>query len=314
MSQDSGSPSSEQDADLLLASPGSDASMNEDTIDKHCLVSDSFNFDNADLTLRAVEDAHHMQFRVHRLLLIDLEGGFKDIILVWEHYERDSAPFVKIPLSPTTLDMLLRFIYPVANPQVDSLSQWHECYSAAQRFNVQTALVALRAQFDALIEGAPLRALVVATNFGLDKETDKAAHHCLDIDLMTNVDRIAEFGDMPSMRLVPLFKMQNARDAIVRDWAANLKPIASDCTSCQRVHWSASYINMLRAEAENKDRISMHELLRFSLIAKALSHHPTDRCSQCPAPTEPEADHWCSQLIASLVSKVEKLSALAFGL
>ncbi|KZP00702.1 hypothetical protein CALVIDRAFT_552438 [Calocera viscosa TUFC12733] len=312
MSDDSASyTSSHRDDNILMDSPGTEDSdlLGDGEVEP---VSSTFNFNISDLTLRAVEGTEILLFNVHRVLLAELDGGFKDIILAQDKLEGDLAAFVDIQLSPTIVDILLRFIYPMSSPTVLSLTQWQECYAAAEMYKVPNALRGLRSQFDSFIEGDPLRAFAIAARFNLDKELEKTARQSLGDDLMAKLGLVKEFESMTASRLIQLIQMHMARDAVVRNWAAALTPLAPKCPGCQKVHWTEVYINLLRAEIGKNSRIAMEELFRMSLVIDAVMQRGTERCSKCPDVPggQRKIDEWSYRLISSLTGEIEKLSAL----
>ncbi|KZT56009.1 hypothetical protein CALCODRAFT_518404 [Calocera cornea HHB12733] len=306
MSDDSASfATSHNDDELLQDSPATD---NSDMLLAEPR-SPIFNFATSTLTLRAIDGQDIMLFHVHRVLLIDLDGGFKDIVLAADECEGDLSLWVDVPLSPTIVDILLHFAYSMPTPIIPSLFQWQDCYAAAKLFRVRNALNGLQAHFNAFINGDPLRAYAVATRFNLGKERDLAARQSLNVDLLSNLEQLKEFESMPSPRLIELLQMHMKRDAVVRDWAAQLSPTAPKCTTCSKAHWTEMYIVLLRAEVAKNIQISMEELFRMSLIVDAITQTGLERCVECnPAGEDKKINDGFNRYFSSLTKRIEELS------
>ncbi|EJU00897.1 hypothetical protein DACRYDRAFT_22757 [Dacryopinax primogenitus] len=278
------------------------------------LVSSTFNFDSSDLTLRAEEDGHRVLFRIHRVMLVELEGGFKDLILAYDTLECGRVSVIPIPVNPIVVNFLLQCIYPMPDPKVQSLNLWHECYVAAKLYGVRAAVTSLRAQFDAFIHPAPLRAFAIAASVNLDDELDSAARQTFGVDRMSNSGQIEEFRHMPSSYLIALLHLHAARDRLVRDWAAQLVPIIPRCAECQNVHWTENWITLLRAELATNIRIPLEELFRIDLISVACFQTVSTPCSSCPVPPNGEdINVWADQLITSLNNELNSMSIVQFN-
>ncbi|KAF9517599.1 hypothetical protein BS47DRAFT_1359402 [Hydnum rufescens UP504] len=86
-------------------------------------------------------------------------------------------PVIQMDDDPTSLNFVLRSIYPVERPVISSITHAQELFEVAQKFDVDCALQLLRASLTQLVvvESDPLRAWAIAVRYGLKEAEDAAS-------------------------------------------------------------------------------------------------------------------------------------------
>jgi len=146
-----------------------------------------FGSPDADITLRS-DDARPTDFRVHRCILRAGSPFFRTMFSLPQP-ECDSderSPVLDVAESATVLDPLLRFLYPVPDPEVPTLDMLVLVMVAASKYDMAAVMDRLRVLLvsPAFLETAPVRVFAIASRFDLEEEAKLASKHTLRVQVL----------------------------------------------------------------------------------------------------------------------------------
>lgn len=133
-----------------------------------------FNKPSADLILRTVD---HIDFRVRRAILLEASSFFEDMFSlpsasgeIQENegrvdlkYKESVVPVVPVAETSRTLENLLRFCYPVANPKLRSAIEVCTTLEAARKYLMDQVMEDIREQFASCAEREPFVLYALST-------------------------------------------------------------------------------------------------------------------------------------------------------
>ncbi|OBZ70346.1 hypothetical protein A0H81_09769 [Grifola frondosa] len=154
-----------------------------------------FDFDDADVLLRA--DSPHADlsqnapdadiFRVHRCILSTASPFFRTMFSLPQPVAScPDIPVIAVTESGATLEALLRFIYPVADPPIETLDQLSLVLNAARKYELDFVVEALRKLLVSprYLRAWPLRVYAIATRHDLEEEARIASTATLAINIL----------------------------------------------------------------------------------------------------------------------------------
>ncbi|KAI9508150.1 hypothetical protein F5148DRAFT_1275908 [Russula earlei] len=152
-----------------------------------------FNAPDADIILRS-DDARPVDFRVHRCILLAGSPFFQTMFSLPQPKctADDRIPALDLAEPSAVLDPLLRFLYPVPDPEVTTLDALYDMAGVVDRLRV--LLVS-----PAFLETAPVRVFAIASRFDLEEEAKIASKHTLrvrvlDVPLCDDLRHISAFS------------------------------------------------------------------------------------------------------------------------
>ena len=171
---------------ISAGSSSTPSTLKKDPDDEQVVVFASSPFGNpdADVILRTSDV---VAFRVFKIVLALASPFFKDMFSLPQHMaleDRGGIPIVSIPEDSGTIDLLLRFCYPVTSPRLaeKEVSVIGNVLAAALKYDVRVAIEsageALSTRAQASRKDA-LAAYAVACHFRLEEQTRIAARACL---------------------------------------------------------------------------------------------------------------------------------------
>ncbi|KAI0371628.1 hypothetical protein BV20DRAFT_186800 [Pilatotrama ljubarskyi] len=146
-----------------------------------------FNFCDGDFILRSdcpyddklMCSSKSVDFRVHRCILSAASPVFEGMFSLPQPATEGDAviPVIPFPETSVVLETILRFIYPVADPVIDTLDQLALALEAARKYDFGAVVDALRKRLVALdfLETSPLRVYGIATRYDLFEEVEVAS-------------------------------------------------------------------------------------------------------------------------------------------
>lgn len=149
----------------------------------------SFDYPDADLVLRS-SSPNPDDFYVHRCILSTASPFFKEMFTLPQPPSEDGKPLptpvLDVAEDAETLDKLLRFVYPMTNPPVDSLDELVLILAAACKYDMPAVVESLRRNLiePRFITEAPLRVYAIATRFDLEEEAKVASKYSLAINIL----------------------------------------------------------------------------------------------------------------------------------
>ncbi|KZT21594.1 hypothetical protein NEOLEDRAFT_1139214 [Neolentinus lepideus HHB14362 ss-1] len=148
-----------------------------------------FNHESADVILRSTDN---VDFRVHKGILAIASPFFSDMFALGKGVDEEaktgseevSDGLQVIPMmaeDSEVLDKLLRFCYPVAQPELQTLGELKPVMTAAVKYQVERVVDCLRSLLvsSKFVNEEPLRVFAIARQHSLDKETATVAPYVL---------------------------------------------------------------------------------------------------------------------------------------
>ena len=142
-------------------------------------MNDEFNVPGGDIILRA-HGPPNRDFQVHKLILSLASPIFRDMFNVPEprpesDVRSEAVIVVDVIDPPRALELVLKLIYPLLPPSVDSLDLLIESLVITDKYNIEGARARLRQQLPNFVNEAPLRVYAIASRFGFDEEAEAAS-------------------------------------------------------------------------------------------------------------------------------------------
>ncbi|EED78396.1 predicted protein [Postia placenta Mad-698-R] len=140
-----------------------------------------FNRLSADVILRSSD---RVNFRVWKNILAEASPFFHDLFSLpqpvtaasgKQQDEDDSVSVVPMTEDSVVLDKLLRFCYPIRDPEFASLDELRPVIDAAKKYLMDEALQLLRTRLLAFASVSPISTYAVAIRYGLEEEARHAA-------------------------------------------------------------------------------------------------------------------------------------------
>ncbi|TFK92868.1 hypothetical protein K466DRAFT_581549 [Polyporus arcularius HHB13444] len=232
------------------------------------------------------EDGSSINFLVHRCVLSTASPFFEAMLsLPQPNAERNSdIPVIPMAEDGSVVETILRHIYPLPNPPVETLDELAQMLEVARKYDFTSVSNHLRqtlvaAQF---LEACPLRVYAIASRYDLDEEAKVAskATLCAGLDKMPLHDDLKSMSGFAYHRLLQLHK-RRARDAVA------LLELPDDvrCMSCngrrdtvnQPPRWWAHYKEA--AKEELLARPTSDTICSLSFIQRAALASGCERCA-----------------------------------
>lgn len=146
-----------------------------------------FDAPDADVILRS-DEARPVDFRVHRCILRAGSPFFQTMFSLPqpECTADDNVPVLDVAEPSAILHPLLRFLYPVPDPEVPTLDALVPLMCAAAKYDMTSVMDRLRALLvsSAFLETAPVRVFAISSRFDLEEEAKIASKHTLRVRLI----------------------------------------------------------------------------------------------------------------------------------
>ncbi|KAH9983211.1 hypothetical protein BJV74DRAFT_48095 [Russula compacta] len=146
-----------------------------------------FNTPDADVILRS-DDARPIDFRVHRCILLAGSPFFQTMFSLPQPKceSEDRVHVLEVAESFAILDPLLRFLYPVPDPNVPTLDALVPLMCAAAKYDMIAIMNRLRVLLvsQAFLETSPVRVFAIASRFDLEEEAKLASKHTLRVRVL----------------------------------------------------------------------------------------------------------------------------------
>ena len=141
----------------------------------------SFNAEDADLILRSADST---EFRVHRCILSIASPVFRDMFALPQPH--DPIPHVDLPETAATLNVLLRYIYPIPSPKIEDFIALSNLLVSAEKYGAEGVISRLRAILvsSRFLDFDPLRVYAIACRWSFFEEAKLASAHIVYVDLV----------------------------------------------------------------------------------------------------------------------------------
>ncbi|KDQ59607.1 hypothetical protein JAAARDRAFT_175055 [Jaapia argillacea MUCL 33604] len=148
-----------------------------------------FNYVSGDLILQSCDNVH---FWVHKAILVLVSPFFQDMLALGPSRVETEAPSIVLLVEKfedeQTVEALLRFFYPMANPTFENLDDLLPVLKAAEKYLMEDATRSLgRIMAEKFAPREPLRVFTIAVAHGLEKEAKVAATHTLRVNFPISI-------------------------------------------------------------------------------------------------------------------------------
>ncbi|KAF9785099.1 hypothetical protein BJ322DRAFT_1006279 [Thelephora terrestris] len=186
----------------------------------------SFDAGDADLILHS---ADCKEFRVHRCILSIASPVFRDMLTFPQpHESTHQPPHVDLPETTATLDILLRYIYPIPSPKIEDFDTLSNVLISAEKYQAEGVISRLRTILVSphFLDLEPLRVYAIACRWSFLEEAKFASTHTAYIDLVKQGEGCME--DMKYMSGLDFHRLlvlqQARRDTVQRVVTEQLAP------------------------------------------------------------------------------------------
>lgn len=146
-----------------------------------------FDAPDADLILISSD---HAEFRVHKCILAAASPFFQAMFTLPQK-ATDTSQDVPIPVVAVselgeTFDAVLRFVYPVDDPELHTLDEVSPVLAAASKYDFYSVLSTLRRILVAphFLQSSPTRVYAIASRYDLEAEAQLASRYTLNINIL----------------------------------------------------------------------------------------------------------------------------------
>ncbi|KZW04290.1 hypothetical protein EXIGLDRAFT_663792 [Exidia glandulosa HHB12029] len=219
------------------------------------VVAHDFASPDADLVLRCT-DPERVDFFVFKRILVEGSSVFRDMLNVPTPSSEVSSkrssvvagataplPVVELPESADVVDRLLRLLYPMKKPTIDSLDVLVHIIKVADKYQLEGPMFILREALlsEKFLTEAPVRVYAVACIYSWEHEAKVASRACLAGDIL-KCEPFAELGDISARALMRLLQLHQTRGTLAIQLLNNFSPTCtgtqgSACTPAAPLWW-----------------------------------------------------------------------------
>ena len=189
----------------------------------------SFDAEEADLVLRS---ADCKEFRVHKCILSIASPVFRDMFsLPQPHNSTHNLPHVDLPETTETVDILLRYIYPIPSPKIEDFVTLGNVLASAEKYAAEGVISRLRAILVSppFLDLNPLRVYAIACRWSFLDEAKLASTCAVYIDLVVlGEECMEEMKYMSGLDHHRLLALQQARRATIQSVVTE-RPFPGGC-------------------------------------------------------------------------------------
>lgn len=198
-----------------------------------------FDAPDADIILRS-DEARPVDFRVHRCILGAGSPFFHTMFSLPqpECAADDGVPVLDVAEPSAILHPLLRFLYPVPDPEVPTLDALVPLMCTAAKYDMTSVMDRLRALLvaPAFLETAPVRVFAIASRFDLEEEAKIASKHTLRVRVI-DVPLCEDLRHISAYSYHRLFELHRRRGDSARQ--ALCAPEELRCMQCNGSQYNA---------------------------------------------------------------------------
>ncbi|KZT70354.1 hypothetical protein DAEQUDRAFT_667947 [Daedalea quercina L-15889] len=150
------------------------------------MISPYFNFGDADVILRSAAP-HSTEFRVHKSLLSAASPFFKHMFALPQTPQSCvDVPVIDVSEPKATVETLMRHVYPVSRPNIDTLDELTPVLEAAMKYDMVSVIDILRKRLVApdFATAEPTRVYAIACRFDLEEEAKEASRYTLRVNVL----------------------------------------------------------------------------------------------------------------------------------
>ena len=216
----------------------------------------SFDAEDADLILRAADRG---EFRVHRCILSVASPVFRDMFTFPQSLDTaQKLPHVDLAEPTTTLDVLLRYIYPIPSPKIEDFATLTNVLVSAEKYGAEGVTSRLRTILASshFLNFDPFRVYAIACRWSFLEEAKLASTLIVSVDLAKQgKECMEEMKYMSGLDYHRLLVLQQTRKDMVQK-AVTEQPILGSC--CSAGH---NDIKNLLVEEISRKKLDVSEFL-----------------------------------------------------
>lgn len=144
----------------------------------------SFDAEDADFVLRSADS---VEFRVHRCILSIASPVFQDMLGIPQpHDPTHKLPHADLPEATITLDVLLRYIYPIPSPKIEDFVTLSNVLASAEKYAAEGVISRLRTILVSprFLDLNPLRVYAIACRWSFLIEAQLASGYTVYVNLV----------------------------------------------------------------------------------------------------------------------------------
>ena len=217
----------------------------------------SFTAEDADLVLRSADSK---EFRVHKCILSIASPIFRDMFSLPQPHEstQHNLPHVDLPETAETLDILLRYIYPIPSPKIEDFNALTSVLTSAEKYAAEGVTSRLRTILVSplFLDLNPLRVYAMACRWSFLDEAKLASTYTVYADLVKlGEDCMKDLKYMSGLDHHRLLVLQQARRDAIQQTVTD-RPAPGGCCS-------AAYndIKKLLVEEMSRKRLDVSDFL-----------------------------------------------------
>ncbi|PPR04444.1 hypothetical protein CVT26_002273 [Gymnopilus dilepis] len=148
-----------------------------------------FDAPDSDVILLISEAGRNTEFHVHKCILAAASPFFADMFSLPQPPTSqfdEKTPIIPVSEPSHVLDAVLRYVYPVEQPTIDSLDDLAAILGAAVKYEFMTAITALRKHLisSRFLHSSPIRVYAIACRYDFEEEAKIASRQTLCVDIL----------------------------------------------------------------------------------------------------------------------------------
>jgi len=254
-------------------------------------ISSEFDSEDADLILLSRDPP--TEFHVHSVILKTASPFFYDMFTLPQDPTTDAGclksrkPVVPVTESRDILTALLRFVYPIPDPEIHSLEEIPPVLDAAIKYDFSGTITTLRHLLTSphhLLQ-SPIKVYAIASRFDLDEDAQIASSHTLRYNILDSplCEDLKYISAWQYHRLLELHQTRSRHAQEIID-ATNC-PVEIKCIQCNSSFFTSHgqprwyYRWEVDAKAELALRPISETIFSMEFIGKAVKKADCVRCS-----------------------------------
>jgi BTB/POZ domain len=244
-----------------------------------------FNAPDADIVLRS-DDPQPIDFRVHKCILLLGSPFFQAMFPLPQSKAttNELVPVLNVAEPSAVFDPLLRFLYPVPDPEVSTLDELVPLLCAAVKYNMAAVTHRLRALLvsPTFLESAPLRAFATASRLDLEEEAKVVSKHTLRVRVL-DVPLCDDLRHISAYSYHQLLQLHRRRGEAARQALCMPKDLC--CIQCNGSNFDAAAHPkwwdefVVRAEEELRSRPTTEVIFSLKFLMQCAHASGCPRCS-----------------------------------
>ncbi|TDL28088.1 hypothetical protein BD410DRAFT_782049 [Rickenella mellea] len=245
-----------------------------------------------------VSSSDGVRFKCHRVFLQEASPVFRSMLSLPQPHSSTSAPSddsakppsIDLPEDGKTVETLLRLIYPMSHPHIDSMSTLSTTLFAAEKYDMAGVISALRLHLrdEQFLQSNPVHVYALACRFGFAQEAKTASRASLTHDIY-DPKHLAVFTTIgtKSTDIVALYTLRHRRieDTLRFLDGERFEGNAADftCVACDKklndITWPLLKTSILKEMHKRPlgDTIFGSEFLKSSAIHSFIN----SKCEEC---------------------------------